>query len=239
MGGKWFDVTGAALAAAMIFGGPAFAARTSQGQAQSSTAGWKAARASGGAALVGSRPAGKLTAKAKEMVDEMIDSILNYKHKGSKEKGDTPPLELMPMQSTVKLRVPKGHKPDFENYTAAGKHTIYNVSGVGKDGIVPFFALMPASGHVNETVAGKYLTKNDTARYYAKTNVYNIEVEHPDGRIEYIDGIKAGGALVKAHELNIKLTAGSTFVRFYPTATGIGGYYNGRVVELRWDGTSK
>jgi len=256
---------GALLAASMFLAGPALtpsayaAGKGSQQKAQSAQnpAQWETAVVGRGsdyawqatpgatASRVQSRvtSAKFLSLKAKKVIGNgkndggLTDSILNFKHSESDpELGDTPPFELVSNTKGLKFKAPKGHVPDYENYSKPGAHTIFDVSGVPSSGIIDVTSLMPASGHVN--AGGR--SKNDTARFFHDTNTYFIEVTHPDGTTEKIDNIasdKASKSLVTPHDLRIQLSKGSTFVRFAPKGSmGIGGYNNGRVIELRWDG---
>jgi hypothetical protein len=139
---------------------------------------------------------------------------------------DTPAFELLP---TGAARLSLIRYPDVVDYTN-GKHAIYKVSDLPQDGLIDLVALMPVSGHVGSTPQDKLAT----AEHYAKTNVYNMMIEHPDGSVENIDGIRSQG-MVTPHELQLKLQPGSTIIRFTPAGTSYHGYLNGRTIELQLD----
>ncbi len=136
-----------------------------------------------------------------------------------------------------KARLTSVRGQDFEHESTPNGHPAFTVSNLPKSGVLSLQGLLPVSGHVRTHHEGKYLTKNETSDLFAKTNRYDVSVIHPDGTGEHIRDIPSQG-LVTGVALGIKLQKGTTFVKFAPQGSfGVGGYSNGRTVELQYDGT--
>ena len=67
--------------------------------------------------------------------------------------------------------------------------------------------------------------------------LYIIEVIHPEGTRERIDGIKAKGEYCTAQNISFELGLGVTTVQAWPKGSaGPGGYVEGRVIKVHWEG---
>jgi len=93
------------------------------------------------------------------------------------------------------------------------------------DGILDLTVLMSVSGHTGD------------ADKYAKLNEYIIEVIHPEGTRERLDGVKANGEYCTAQNISFELGLGVTTIQAWPKGSaGPGGYVEGRVIKVHWEG---
>jgi hypothetical protein len=100
----------------------------------------------------------------------------------------------------------------------------FEVTGL-RGGSFPVTALLPVSGHVGQAEAAQY----------ARSNVYNVEVEYADGTTETMT-VNATG-YVTEKTLDLKLKKGTNYVRFHAEGSGgVGGFRSGREIELEYDG---
>lgn len=178
----------------------------------------------------------RMAARAGE-VKNMESIILHWNdsHYHADQPGDTPGWSLMPVRGS-KMKMTQVRGQDYEHETSTDGHPVWKISNLGKTGIARLDGLIPVSGHVRVNNDGKYLSKNETAELFAKTNKYNLVVTRPDGKRETIDGVSSTG-LVTGVALALKLQKGATQVQFYPQGSaGISGYGNGRTIELQYDG---
>lgn len=138
---------------------------------------------------------------------------------GSIFQNATPPFALVHMAAGTSMRQVRQ-----SNYKK-GITARFEVSGLA-GGSFPVTALLPVSGHVGQAEAARY----------ARTNVYNVEIEYADGRTETMQ-VNASG-YVTAKELDLKLVKGTNYVRFWADGSaGVGGFRSGREIELEYDGT--
>ncbi len=138
---------------------------------------------------------------------------------GSIFQNATPPFALIHMSAGHTMRQTR------QSSYKQGITARFQVSGLA-GGSFPVTALFPVSGHVGQAEAATY----------ARTNVYNVEVEYADGTTETMRVNSTG--YVTEHALDLKLKKGTNFVRFYAEGSGgVGGFRSGREIELEYDGT--
>jgi hypothetical protein len=138
---------------------------------------------------------------------------------GSIFQNATPPFALIHMSSGHAMRQVR------QSSYKQGITARFEVSGLA-GGSFPVTALFPVSGHVGQAEAARY----------ARSNVYNVEVEYADGTTESMR-VNATG-YVTEHALDLKLKKGTNYVRFYAEGSGgVGGFRSGREIELEYDGT--
>jgi hypothetical protein len=163
----------------------------------------------------------------------MVDFILNYQ--GHYGKGDIPPMEIVPAEGSKFDYVTKS---DGDN----GIITRIKVSNIGSTGVLKATLLLPVSGH----------NGNANARAWAKTDTYNVWFDQdtrPMGTGSYSWNRTAAEKVVFGHsksldmvtfqevEVPLKKGEGSTIVYARDNSAGPGGYVEGRVILLVWDGT--
>jgi hypothetical protein len=138
---------------------------------------------------------------------------------GSIFQNATPPFALVHMAEGTAMRQVRQ-----SNYKK-GITARFEVSGLA-GGSFPVTALLPVSGHVGQAEAARY----------ARTNVYNLEIEYADGTSETMQVNATGFVTEKA--LDLKLKKGTNYVRFWAEGSaGVGGFRSGREIELEYDGT--
>lgn len=138
---------------------------------------------------------------------------------GSIFQNATPPFALIHMTSGHTMRQVR------QSSYKQGITARFEVSGLS-GGSLPVTALFPVSGHVGQAEAARY----------ARTNVYNVEIEYADGTSETMRINSTG--FVTEKTLDLKLKKGTNFVRFYAEGSaGVGGFRSGREIELEYDGT--
>jgi len=138
---------------------------------------------------------------------------------GSIFQNATPPFALVHMSAGHTMRQTR------QSSYKQGITARFQVSGLA-GGSFPVTALFPVSGHVGQAEAATY----------ARTNVYNVEVEYADGTTETMRVNSTG--YVTEHALDLKLKKGTNYVRFYAEGSGgVGGFRSGREIELEYDGT--
>ena len=138
---------------------------------------------------------------------------------GSIFQNATPPFALIHMSAGHTMRQTR------QSSYKQGITARFQVSGLA-GGSFPVTALFPVSGHVGQAEAATY----------ARTNVYNVEVEYADGTTETMRVNSTG--YVTEHALDLKLKKGTNFVRFFAEGSGgVGGFRSGREIELEYDGT--
>lgn len=137
---------------------------------------------------------------------------------GSIYQNATPPFSLVHMNAGATIRQTR------QSSYKQGITARFEVTGL-RGGTFPVTALLPVSGHVGQAEAARY----------ARTNVYNVEVEYADGTTETMRVNSTG--YVTEKQLDLKLKKGTNFVRFYPEGSGgVGGFRSGREIELEYDG---
>lgn len=138
---------------------------------------------------------------------------------GSIFQNATPPFALIHMSSGHTMRQVR------QSSYKQGITARFEVSGLS-GGSFPVTALFPVSGHVGQAEASRY----------ARSNVYNVEIEYADGTTETMRVNSTG--YVTEHALDLKLKKGTNYVRFYAEGSGgVGGFRSGREIELAYDGT--
>jgi hypothetical protein len=129
----------------------------------------------------------------------------------------TPPFHLVNMSQGARLRQTRGSNYK-QNITAR-----WSVSRLGAAGKLSMTALLPVSGHTGE------------AAEFARTNVYEVEIEYADGTT--VTKVVKSTGLVTELPLELELKPGTNFVRFAAKGSaGVGGFQSGREIELVWDG---
>jgi hypothetical protein len=130
----------------------------------------------------------------------------------------TPPFEIVPRSDRVRL-----HQTQIADYDK-GTIAKYRISGLGAGGRLSLVTLLPVSGHT-----GQWQT-------FARTNRYNLTIEHADGKTHSLHNIRSTG-LVTLRELSLRLRRGKTTLQFWPDGSGgVYGYQAGREIELDWGG---
>ena len=135
-------------------------------------------------------------------------------------KDDTTPfLNVVPLSASVEMKLTR--EGDYDT----GEWQTYQVHQITSDGVLHVKALLPVSAHTGE------------AEKFAKTNRYNMVIEHADGTTETLPQVRSTG-LITERDLAVKLTAGSTKLMFWPDdpRSSVGGYAAGRVVEFVYGG---
>jgi len=137
---------------------------------------------------------------------------------GSIYQNATPPFALVHMNAGATIRQTR------QSSYKQGITARFEVTGL-RGASFPVTALLPVSGHVGQAEAARY----------ARSNVYNVEVEYADGTTETMRVNSTG--YVTEKQLDLKLKKGTNFVRFYPEGSGgVGGFRSGREIELEYDG---
>lgn len=189
--------------------------------------------------------AGTSTAREKEIADttqEMQDEILAQgKYVG---KNDTPPIEFFPRDgvSTKYLT----HADGLNHET-----TRIVLSGVGSSGLVEGTLLAPVSGHTSPTDARKWSTTDSydlttdvsldkDGKQWNRASGGNAQVSSSE---QFLVQKQKSQGVVTAQELSVQLVK-DRVVRIIYYRLGVnsymgapGGYFDGRVLELVWDGT--
>lgn len=138
---------------------------------------------------------------------------------GSIFQNATPPFALVHMNAGARVRQTR------QSSYKKGITARFEVSDL-EGGSFPATALLPVSGHVGQAEAARY----------ARTNVYNLEIEYADGTTETMRVNSTGYVTEKL--LDLKLKKGTNYVRFHPDGSaGVGGFTSGREIELEYDGT--
>jgi hypothetical protein len=170
-------------------------------------------------------------AREKEIADRrklMEDEVL-----GIGMPGDTPPIEFFAADGVTQTYL--SH--------SKGDHVITRIalSGVGASGTVKATLLVPVSGHTGAA----------NARSWSKTDTYTVRHDVSTGAKDGWTGSHYGDSapilvqdaksldLVTAQEIEVPLVKGKTvrLLYFRSGSGGPAGYYDGRVIELVWDGT--
>lgn len=173
-------------------------------------------------------------ARIQKQHEIMLDEVL-----GRGRSNDTPPMFLIPAEGvkTSYLHITKGDTA-FPGRIA--------VSGLGTSGILKGTVLLPVSGHTSVADAAKW----------SKTDVYSIKVDYSkdaDGKswenLGSMDGsepflkplltdIKSTDYIMSQEiEIPMKKGVGTRIIYYRSGSSGPLGYYDGRIVELLWDGT--
>lgn len=138
---------------------------------------------------------------------------------GSIFQNATPPFALIHMTDGHSVR--QTRQSSYKQGITA-RFEVGNLRG----GSFPVTALLPVSGHVGQAEAARY----------ARSNVYNVEIEYADGTTETLRVNSTGYVTEKL--LDLRLQKGTNYVRFYPEGSGgVGGFRSGREIELVYDGT--
>jgi len=173
-------------------------------------------------------------AELKRLYKPMEDLIMG-RDKGHPSP-DTPPVEFVAAEG-VRMR--------YLNHTTgdSGIPTRIEVSNVGASGLLKGTILLPVSGHTGVANAQKW----------AKTDTYTLkyDVSKDQAGKTYDNRIGEGGTelilvkdsksldLITSHDSEVKLVK-DRIVRILYFRSGSGGpagYFDGRVVELVWNGT--
>jgi hypothetical protein len=109
----------------------------------------------------------------------------------------------------------------------------FQVSGLGKSGTLSLTALLPVSAHTTLADARSW-AKSDTYYLYATVGDKN---SYYSGK-RFFELSDKSKDLVTLQELSIKLPANKLVTLFYyrSGSAGVGGYIEGRAIELIWDG---
>ncbi len=123
------------------------------------------------------------------------------------------------------------HEFEFANYHAE-RTSKFRVTGLDATGHLDLTVLFPASGHVGSNATEKL----ENARTFARDNVYDVMIVHPNGRTENLPSVHSTG-FVTPHDLSLHIERGVTIVRMWAQGSfEVGGFKAGREIELHWDG---
>jgi hypothetical protein len=149
--------------------------------------------------------------------------------------GDTPPIEFFVADGVTYQYVK-------HSQGTGGIVTRIAVSGLGASGVVKGTLLVPVSGHTG-AVDAKNWSKTDT--YTIRTDVSTdangsswTGSHYGDSATVLVQDAKSLD-LITAQELEVSLVKGRIvrLIYFRSGSGGPAGYYEGRVLELVWDGT--
>ncbi len=164
----------------------------------------------------------------------MLDEIL-----GRGRSNDTPPMFLF---------AEEGVKANYLHITKGDTMfpTRIAISGIGPSGILKATVLLPASGHTGAANAYKY-SKTDT---YSMKEDYSSDPEAKNWQsLNSTDGtevflkplvtdVKSTDLIMKQElEIHMKKGVGTRIIYYRSGSTGPLGYYDGRIIEMTWDGT--
>jgi hypothetical protein len=136
-----------------------------------------------------------------------------YGLEASIRQNATPPFAFVSLSPGVNLVQTR-----YSNYKS-GIHGQVEVRGLGTDGKISLASLLPVSAHTGEWAA------------FAKSNVYDVNVRHADGRSESFV-VKSTG-LVTEHQLDLTLAKGTSTITFAPRGSGgVGGFPSGRTLDF-------
>lgn len=103
---------------------------------------------------------------------------------------------------------------DESNGHATDRPAKVRVGGLKAGDDLHLTALLPVSGHTGQ------------AEQYKTTNVYALDVYHPDGQRD--SHTFNSTDYVTPADFKLKLQSGETRIEFHPTATSVGGFMPGR-----------
>jgi hypothetical protein len=172
----------------------------------------------------------EIAARQKKMEDEVLGQGAYAGH------GDTPPIELF---------AEDGVKMTFLSHTdgTSGVPTKIVLSNVGSSGVLRATMLVPVSGHTGAANARAWSTTDTfslTTDVSQDKNGTQWGGNHSESASEkpLVTDVKSLG-LVTSQEVSVQLSKDHvTRVLYYRSGSGgPGGYWDGRVIELVWDGT--
>jgi hypothetical protein len=174
------------------------------------------------------------TSQKRENEIEKRSKLMENEVLGIGMPGDTPPLEFFSAE---------GVNERYIHHTDGNSHvpTRIVLSNVGPSGKVKGTVLLPVSGHTGAA----------NAKAWAKTDTYTLHVETSkdqqgkswgsyDGANAPVIAQDAKSLdLVTSHEVELQLSKDHVvrITYFRSGSGGPGGYFDGRVLELVWDGT--
>jgi hypothetical protein len=176
----------------------------------------------------------KREAEMRENHKEMSDQVLGVgEYRGH---GDTPPMEFFAAEGV-------GAKFEFKTDGISGKPTRILLSNLGAEGLLRGTLLVPVSGHTGAANArawsktDTYTLKLDTSKDAAGKQ-WNNSYSESGPEAALVSGAKSLD-IITAHDLNIQMAKGKgvRILYFRSGSGGPSGYFEGRVIELIWDGT--
>jgi hypothetical protein len=154
--------------------------------------------------------------------------------------GDTPPIEFVSADGVQESYA--SHSDGANHQMTVIKVGKVDVGAKANEGVLKGTLLVPASGHTGAANARLYAAKDTfTVRYEVSLDAQGTKFpsEYGDAGSALSEDAKSLG-LVTANELNIPLVKNHV-TRIYYFRSGSGGpagYFDGRVIDFVWDGTT-